>query len=67
LPALRIKCKLNLRSKREVKLKKATKEISEIKRCKKETQMLKKLKNPNSRKLGNTIERRSNIYGKLLN
>jgi hypothetical protein len=74
LPALRIKCELNLsniseawRSRREVKLKRATEEISEIKRCKKRNTNVKETKNPNKKKLGNTTERRSNIRGKLLN
>jgi hypothetical protein len=74
LPALRIKCEFNLsnisearRSKREVKLKKATKGISEIKRCKKRNTNVKETKNPNRKRLGNKIERRSNIPGKLLN
>jgi len=50
-----------------VKLKRATEEISEIKRCKKRNTNVKETKNPNKKKLGNTTERRSNIRGKLLN
>jgi len=50
-----------------VRLKKATEETSEIKCCKKRNTNVKENKNPNRKKLGNTIERRSNIHGKLLN